>query len=229
MMHVSIRKDLLTSLVKGGILFLTAIGVILAARFFELDAFRESVWIEGHLRQGPQGVLTFMLIVAVCSAVGIPRQALAFLGGYAFGSVYGIAWTSAGLAAGCGCGFFYSRLLGQKMVRKRFGPRIRTINSFLCDSPFLTAVMIRFSPIGNNALANLVAGVTAIPALPFIAGSAIGYLPQTIVFALLGSGVQLEAELQILLSSILFIVTSLFGLYLWHRFKARISKNEASR
>lgn len=221
MMHTSLRKNLLTSLVKGGVLCLTAIGVIFAARFFELGSLQESGWIESHLRQGGRGVVTFMAIAAVCSAVGVPRQVLAFLGGYAFGAVHGIAWTSLGLAAGCACGLFYSRLLGQKMVLKRFGPRIRTVNSFLCSSPFLTAIMIRFFPVGNNALVNLTAGVTAIPALPFIAGSAIGYLPQTIVFALLGSGIQLEATVQILLSSFLFIITSLLGVYLWHKFKAR--------
>lgn len=213
-------RSLLTSLVKGGVLFLTAIAVAAAARFFEVDSFQDPVWIESHLRQGPQGVAAFVAIAAVCSALGFPRQALAFLGGYAFGAAAGLAWTSLALALGCACGFHYSRFLGRTLIQKRLGGRIKTIDSFLCRSPFLMAVTIRLFPLGNNALTNMAAGVSSIPALPFVAGSAIGYLPQTLVFVLLGSGVQVGAELRIFVSALLFAGTSFIGLRLFQRFKA---------
>lgn len=227
-MHLYVSKSLLTTLFKGGILFLTATAVMVAARFLEIESLQDAAWVDAHLRQGTRGILVFLGITAVSSAIGLPRQALAFLGGYAFGTLYGLLWTSVGLTIGCAGGFFYSRMLGRNMLHKRLGNKIRLIDSFLCSSPFLTAVSIRFFPVGNNALTNMAAGVTAIPALPFIAGSAVGYLPQTLVFVLLGSGVQLGAEVQIALSSVLFVATSLLGLRLFRRFKANRDKAQAS-
>lgn len=222
-------RSLLTSLVKGGVLFLTAIGVVLAARFFEIESIQDPAWIETHLRQGPQGVLAFVAIAAVCSAMGFPRQALAFLGGYAFGAASGLAWTSLALTMGCACGFYYSRLLGRTLVQKRLSGRIKTIDAFLCRSPFLMALTIRLFPLGNNALTNMAAGVSSIPAPSFVAGSAIGYLPQTLVFTLLGSGVQIGAELRILVSALLFAGTSFIGLRLFRRFKTERTDGTAPK
>lgn len=217
-MHPVISKPFLSIMIKGGTLCLTAIIVIFAARFLEIEALQEAAWVDRHLR-GTTGILTFLAIVAVGSAIGIPRQVLAFLGGYAFGGWIGLAWTSLGLVLGCSCGFFYARMLGRTMVQSRLGDRTRSIDAFLCANPFLMAVMVRFLPVGNNALVNLAAGVTSIPALPFILGSGVGYLPQTIVFVLLGSGVQFGAATQIVVSSILFVVTSFLGVRLFHRFR----------
>lgn len=217
-MHPITSRPVLSVLIKGGILCLTAIALIFAARVLEIESLQDAAWVDKHLR-GSTGLLTFLTIVALGSAIGIPRQALALLGGYAFGIWYGLVWTSLGLIVGCASGFFYARMLGREMIQSRLGERTRSIDAFLCHNPFLMAVMIRFFPIGNNALANLAAGVTSIPAAPFILGSGVGYLPQTIVFVLLGSGIQLDAELRIVLSSILFIVTSLLGIYLFQRFR----------
>lgn len=215
-----VSKNLVTSLFKGSVLFFTAVGVMVAARLFEIESLQDPAWVETHLRQGAKGVLAFMGLTAVSSALGLPRQALAFLGGYAFGALYGLIWTSIGLIGGCSCGFFYSRMLGRDILRKRLGNRIRVIDSFLCKSPFLMAVAIRCFPVGNNAITNMAAGVTSIPPLPFIAGSSIGYIPQTLVFALLGSGIQIGAELRIFISALLFAATSLLGLHLFRRFRS---------
>lgn len=217
-MHPITSRPVLSTLIKGGILCLTAIGVIVAARILEIESLQDAAWVDKHLRGGT-GLLTFLATVALGSAIGIPRQALAFLGGYAFGAWYGLAWTSLGLTMGCASGFFYSRNLGREMIQRRFGERTRSIDAFLCRNPFLMAVMIRFFPLGNNALVNLAAGVTSIPAAPFILGSGVGYIPQTIVFVMLGSGIQLGAEVRIVLSSLLFIATSLLGFYLFQRFR----------
>lgn len=217
-MYPITSRPVLSTLIKGGILCLTAVGVVVAARVLEIESLQEAAWVDNHLRGGT-GLLTFLAIVAIGSAIGIPRQALAFLGGYAFGAWYGLVWASLGLTAGCASGFFYSRMLGGKMIQRRLGERTRSIDAFLCRNPFLMAVMIRFFPLGNNALANFAAGVTSIPAAPFILGSGVGYLPQTIVFVMLGSGIQLGAEVRIVLSSLLFVVTSLLGFHLFQRFR----------
>jgi uncharacterized membrane protein YdjX (TVP38/TMEM64 family) len=44
------------------------------------------------------------------------------------------------------------------------------------------------------------AGVTSIPAASFILGSALGYVPQNLVFAIFGAGVNAESDLGRILS-----------------------------
>jgi uncharacterized membrane protein YdjX (TVP38/TMEM64 family) len=68
---------------------------------------------------------------------------------------------------------------------------------------------------------NLAAGVSSVAALPFIAGSAAGYVPQTVIFALVGTGVQVDPVLRIGLSVVLFVASAGLGLYLYRRVRAR--------
>ncbi len=208
-------------LFKTGILFLTLAGVVFFAHVFDLGGILNPAWADAHLkRQGGAGVALYIGVTALLSAAGAPRQALAALGGYAFGALLGTVWASAGLIMGCAGGFFYARLLGRASVERRFGPLIRRFNAFVSRQPFLLTIALRLLPVGNNALANLAAGVSAIPAPAFIGGSGIGYLPQTVIFALLGSGLRYDPLLHTGISALLFCLASLLGLALYRHFKA---------
>ena len=50
-------------------------------------------------------------------------------------------------------------------------------------------------------------------------GSLIGYLPQTVVFALVGSGIGMEPIFRISLGVILFIFSGVLGVYLFRRYR----------
>ncbi len=114
------------------------------------------------------------------------------MAGYAFGLGGGILLSTLASVLGCVLCFFYARLLGRELVMHRFAGRVRRIDDFLEDNPVTMTVLIRFLPVGSNLLTNLVAGVSSVPPLAFFAGTMVGYLPQTIVFVLLGSGIQVD-------------------------------------
>ena len=217
--HPRHAARMLKAILKGSVLFLSLAGIIVFARVFELDGILDPEWADSHLRHGGSGILLYLALVALFSAMGAPRQALSALGGYAFGAAYGLLWASIGLVAGCACGFFYSRILGRSALQRKFGKRIQRLDAFLSRSPFAMTVAIRCFPMGNNALTNLAAGVTTIPALSFIGGSAIGYLPQTIIFTLLGSGIRIDPVWRTSLSAVLFVLSSIIGYSLYRRFK----------
>lgn len=80
-------------------------------------------------------------------------------------------------------------------------------------------LLIRFLPVGSNLLTNLVAGVSAVRWLPFMAGSALGYIPQTLIFVLLGSGIHIDPVFRISLSVALFVVSGGLGVYLYRRYR----------
>jgi len=62
--------------------------------------------------------------------------------------------------------------------------------------------------------------MAGIAASPFLAGSAVGYLPQTAVFALLGKGVRVDGAWQIGLAAALFAASVGIGFGLLRRHAA---------
>lgn len=73
--------------------------------------------------------------------------------------------------------------------------------------------------MGSNLITNLAAGVAGVRGIPFFAGSILGYLPQTVVFALLGSGIQVDPVFRIGASVVLFVASGVMGVWLFRRFR----------
>ncbi len=215
-----------------GLLLIAALAAI--AWVFErtgLGIALDTAWIDAEVRgQGALGEILFIAVAALFLSIGLPRQVVSFLGGYAFGFVAGTAWALAVTAFGCVIAFGYARLLGRAMVRKRFSARIRRIDEFLRNNPFSMTLLIRLLPAGSNLLTNLAAGVSSVPAAPFIAGSTLGFIPQTMIFALAGSGVSLDPALRIGLAMALFVVAGAIGLSLYRKHRnGKVSDESVER
>ncbi|WP_027179861.1 TVP38/TMEM64 family protein [Maridesulfovibrio bastinii] len=213
-------KGTVKALVKGlSLLAILGIAVFLL-RYLGLDEALDKGWIDTHVRShGFAGVLTYVGLAVFFSALGFPRQLICFMGGYAYGFAMGAFLGTIGTTLGCAVTILYARLAGRNFIKKRFGSRISKIDSFLSRSPFNMALAIRFFPLGSNVVANLAAGVTSIPILPFIAGSAIGYLPQNIVFALFGSGTNVSSNTQMIMAVILFVLSTLLGVKMYKKYR----------
>lgn len=197
---------------------LLACGYVLEVTHF--GASLNQAWIDSEIRgKGLNGELLFVGASALAAALAMPRQIISFLGGYAFGFVFGTLLTLAATLAGCLLSFFYARWLGRNFITARFGTRIKRIDDFLSASPFSMSLLIRLLPIGNNLATNLAVGVTNVRALPFLLGSLVGYIPQTMVFALIGSGVNVDPALRIGLAVALFLVSGMIGVWLYRKYR----------
>lgn len=205
-------------LLKGFVLIATllAVGWLLESSGLSID----EAWIDAKVRgNGLRGEALFVAMAALAVGVGVPRQIAAFMGGYAFGVGEGTTLALLSMVLGCVADFAYARLLGRDFVQARFGARIGRFDSFLREHPFTTTLLIRLLPAGNNLLTNLVAGVSTVRAVPFFAGSAIGYAPQALIFALLGSGVKVDPALRVSASAALFVLSGLLGVHLFRRIR----------
>lgn len=204
-------------LIRGLALFvsLVVLGVVLKTGV----VFNEA-WIDSVIRsQGLKGVLIFVAVGWGVTSVGLPRQLVAFLGGYAFGFVTGTGLALAATTLGCITAFLFARLLARDWVAGKISDRIRRIDGFLSENPFSMTLLIRFLPLGSNFLTNLAAGVSRVSWAPFVAGSALGYIPQMLVFALVGSGISLDPEFRITLSVVLFVASGMLGITLYRRYR----------
>jgi uncharacterized membrane protein YdjX (TVP38/TMEM64 family) len=173
--------------------------------------------IGGH---GAAGIAEFLGLGAIACAIGLPRQAVCFAGGLAFGAAAGTALALAATVIGCLADFLWVRFAARDWARRKLlarFPRLLAIDRFLAGNPFTAVLTLRLLPVGSSLLVSLAAGLSAAPAGAFILATALGALPQTLVFALLGSGVALGHVAQIVLSATLFVASGLLGAWLMRR------------
>ena len=91
------------------------------------NAINES-WIDSHIRgHGIEGTLLFLAMGTIFTAVGLPRQIIAFLAGYAFDIVLGTFYGALATLLGCAVTFIYARLFGRGLLSARFGARARHV------------------------------------------------------------------------------------------------------
>jgi uncharacterized membrane protein YdjX (TVP38/TMEM64 family) len=203
---------------RGGTLLVSLIGVVVLIRATGLDAHLDETWIDTYVRgKGAWGVLVFVVAGGLVTGIGLPRQLIAFLGGYAFGIVEGTALGVLATLAGCIASFYYARFMGRDLIAGRFPGKVKRVDDFLADNPFSMTLLIRFLPFGSNLLTNLAAGVSSVPGLPYFAGSALGYIPQTLIFALIGTGIKVDPTANIALATGLFALSGALGVYLYRR------------
>lgn len=203
---------------------LTLIATLVAAGFLiELLGLRQALdagWIDQQIRgHGLRGDSLFMLAGALAIGIGLPRQAVCFLAGYAFGFVEGVLWATLASLLGCLGAFCYARWLGRAVVVAHFPDRIARLDAFLAGNTLSMTLLLRLLPVGSNLLTNLAAGVSGVALLPFLGGSLLGYLPQTVVFVLLGSGIQVDPPLRIGVSVVLFVASGVLGIWLVRRYR----------
>lgn len=197
---------------------LAAVGYLLNLSDFG-TAF-DRAWMDREvLGRGASGIALFVAIAGMFIAVGLPRQIFCFLGGYAYGFAWGTALALAATTVGCIATFYYARFLGRDALRRRFGSRPRRFDHFLERHPFSATLVVRLIPITNNLVVNLMAGVSSVRALPYFVSSAVGFIPQTLVFVLLGTGVQVDAGSQIALAILLFAVSAIIGFAVYRRYR----------
>jgi uncharacterized membrane protein YdjX (TVP38/TMEM64 family) len=205
---------------------LLAAGLLAAGAVLrELGGVPGTAWVDASIRdEGLWGEIVFVAVGTAVIAIGLPRQSIAFLGGYAFGAALGIALSLAAQVIGCAASYAWARLVGrgwaERRMAGRFGHRLRPLRDALVENPFGATLAIRLLPFGNNLALNLLAGMAGLRVLPFLAASAVGYLPQTVVFALLGKGIRVEGAWQLGLAAVLFAASVAIGWWLLRRHRA---------
>jgi uncharacterized membrane protein YdjX (TVP38/TMEM64 family) len=164
-----------------------------------------------------RGALVLVGAGGLLAAVGLPRQAVAFAGGLAFGAWRGGALALAAQMLGCALDYGWARALARDWAVRLLRGRLARAERFLAARPFAATLTLRLLPVGNNLLLNLAAGVCGLRAAPFLAASLLGYLPQTAIFALAGSGTQVDRRLQLVVGAALFAASAALGTVLLRR------------
>jgi uncharacterized membrane protein YdjX (TVP38/TMEM64 family) len=101
------------------------------------------------------------------------------------------------------------------MLQKRFQGSLTRVSSWLTQRTFRKLLMIRLLPVGSNVVTNLLAGSIGVNPLKFFLSSVLGYIPQTLIFAMAGTGIAVANSWQLVISGVLFVAASVLGMHLY--------------
>lgn len=163
------------------------------------------------------------------TAVGGPRQVLAFSCGYLLGGFVGGVVSALLTGFGALLTIGVVRLVGMDWVRQRHAQRIELLRRVLAEDTWLWICVIRLMPVGSNLATNVAAALAGLSLRGVFLGSLVGYLPQSLLFSYAGRGVALQDSSKIWMSFALLIGSSLLAWYLYHHgFKQRLKQFKAN-
>lgn len=207
---------MVTRFIFRGLLVIVALVVV----GYLLKDVLDQQWVDAQIRdRGVAGELLFVLVCSLLGSIGLSRQVVAFLGGYAFGFTWGVALSMLAVVMACIITFTVSRFLLRRLLWQHFSARIRQVDDFLHENTFNMALLVRLLPLGSNWMVNIAAGVSGVRSVPFFLGSTLGYVPQMLIFSLVGSGTRVDRFWQVAIAMAMFVLATFLGAYLCRQYR----------
>lgn len=177
-------------------------------------------WIDAHVRgQGAAGQLVFVAATCLLMCFGLSRQLVAFLAGYGFGFMPGLLLSMTAVTGACVLTFAVARRLLRAALLRHYSARIRRVDRFIHVHTFAVTLLFRLLPLGSNWMVNIAAGASDVRSLPFFLGSMLGYIPQMLVFTLVGSGTRLGQFWEVAIAMALLCAAAALGYWLYDRYR----------
>ncbi len=207
---------------------LIAAGVLIAS---QLDNpvwvhLTDKNWLVSYIQQnGITGeVVVFIFSVIFLSFSG-PKQAIALVFGYLYDINIGILLTLLACVFGATLNYYFARFMLAKWLYRRFPKKMIKFNSFASRKPFYKILLLRLFPIGNNVVTNVLSGSVRVPFLAFLSASILGYLPQIVIFALMGAGIHSSSNAMIYLSIFFGVLSAVLTGFLYRdHIKSRVEQ-----
>ena len=150
-------------------------------------------WIRefiGWVQQlGPAGVIVFILAYAVATVLFLPGWIFTVSAGLIYGIVGGTLVALAGAIIGATLAFLVARYLLRQNIEEitKKNPRFAAIDQAIGRQGWKIVGLLRLSPLIPFNLSNYFYGITSIRFIEYVAVSAIGMIPGTLLYAYLGA------------------------------------------
>lgn len=184
LLRASNKRTRRTVLIRIATLGALIVGLTVAGYLFGwFDLSRVARTIE-RLQGGKDAVtvaVIFFLLYSVLTAIGFPALPFTVAGGAIFGHVRGtlLSWTAA--TVGTMLGYLLARGVGRETARRWIAKR--KVGAALTESTsFLTLLRLRLVPVIPLSVVNFASGLARTRFGVYVAATAIGVLPATIVF-----------------------------------------------
>jgi uncharacterized membrane protein YdjX (TVP38/TMEM64 family) len=165
----------------------------------------------------------FVLGSVLYTALGGPRQVLAFSCGFLFGGLNGGLLGTLLTGLGAMLTMVCVQRFSMAWVHRRYEKKIATIKAVLAEDTWVWICVIRLMPVGSNLVTNIAAALSELKFSSVFFGSLPGYLPQMLLFSFAGAGVALHDSSKLWVSLVLLVLSTALGIYLYnHGFKQRL-------
>jgi uncharacterized membrane protein YdjX (TVP38/TMEM64 family) len=160
-------------------------------RYLSLDALRNNRqalvdWVE---RAGSAAWAVYIGAYALVIALSLPGGALmTIIGGFLFGPLIGSVLTVIGATTGATGLFLAARYAFADYLRAKSGPAIRRMEAGFHENALSYLLFLRLVPVFPFWLVNLVPALLGVRLGTFVLATAIGIVPGTVVYALVGDG-----------------------------------------
>jgi uncharacterized membrane protein YdjX (TVP38/TMEM64 family) len=176
---------------RGGLVRLLLVGAALVA--LAISVGQHPDWILDALLAardaGPSGRLAFALVYLVAGLLMIPAGPITVGAGHAFGPVVGVLVAVPATCLASCLPFLLGRTLLRGLVTRRLAQAAEwpVVAEAIRLSGFQVVALLRATPLVPFPVLNYFVGVTPLRLRDFAAGSLVGMLPGTIIWAWLGS------------------------------------------
>jgi uncharacterized membrane protein YdjX (TVP38/TMEM64 family) len=156
--------------------------------FEELSRHREAL-IDWRTRHETLAILGFIGIYFLLVAFSIPGAIwMTVAGGFLFGIVWGSVYSVIAATLGSVCVFLAARMLAGDWLRRRTGKAVRKMEAGFRRDGLSYILVLRLVPIFPFWLVNLVSALLGLRLSTFFAGTLLGIMPGSIVYASVGNG-----------------------------------------
>ncbi|MEP6492025.1 MAG: TVP38/TMEM64 family protein [bacterium] len=136
---------------------------------------------EGHSLVG--FIVVFVLTFAVGTSLGVPGLPFTIAAGALFGTVLGSALSWCGALIGAAAGYWIARTVGHRVVTQWL-KRFRRADAAVAEArDFSGMLRLRLIPVFPLGIVNFIGGLARAPFGSYLAASAIGVLPATVIYA----------------------------------------------
>ncbi len=146
--------------------------------------------VQAWMGAGVHGPWALPAAVAGFSALaflGVPQFMLVAAAVVAFGPWLGYAYSWLGNLVSSVIGFYVGRRIGAKVLREHAGKGVRDFVDMIGRNGFWASMIVRLVPSAPFVAVNMAAGVTPMPVLQFVAGTALGSIPKIGLVAYAGN------------------------------------------
>lgn len=142
-------------------------------------------------------VLAFMAAYIAIVALSIPGAAvMSIAGGFLFGWIISVPVTVTAAVIGGIVMFQIVKTSLGAAIAERAGPLVQRVSKGFSENAFSYLLFLRLVPVFPFFMVNAVAGLCRVPLKTFIIATAIGIIPGSLAFALLGAGLDSVIDAQ---------------------------------
>jgi uncharacterized membrane protein YdjX (TVP38/TMEM64 family) len=165
------------------------------------------------IRDDPWVPPSFVLFYAAATSFGLPITPLTLAAGVIFGVMLGATLSWVGTVVGAAGGYLLARQLGAGAVRALAGRRAHRIEELSESTGFLTLLRLQLIPVIPLGALNVGAGVARVPFWTYVAATAVGVIPGSVIYSYFAdqviagaAGADARSKVHIIVASVLLIL-----------------------